>query len=131
MNACLRNLQSFCRAVLALLAIALLPAVVQAAGIGFRNDCRYPVYVQGSAIINGQIKRGPLLLIKPGQTAWDVNLTKGNHTIAVYSTANQRLFQDTHLFQGTDKFYSIVEVMVPRGQPPRCDLKEMLPPPVK
>jgi hypothetical protein len=116
---------------LSLVVLAIAPAIIEAAGIAFRNDCPYPVYVQGSTIVNGQPRRGPLLLIKPGQTVWDVNLTKGSRTIAVYTTANQKLFMDTRVFPGTDQFYTVVPVAVPRGQPPRCDLKEMLPPPAK
>jgi len=119
------------QALLCLLVLALAPAVAGAAGIGFRNDAPYPIYVQGSFIANGQIRRGPLLLIKPGQTVWDVNLTKGNRTITIYGTANQKLFQDNRAFPGNDQFYSVVPVLVPHGQPPRVDLKEMPLPPAK
>jgi len=110
--------------ILGLLAIALLPTWVDAAGIGFRNDTTFPIYVQGSIIANGQIKRGPLLLIKPGQTYWDVNLPVGNRTISIYSLTNQKLFEDTRAFQGQDQFYGVV-LVAPRGQPSRVDLKEL------
>jgi hypothetical protein len=126
-----QHLRNARQALLAVLAFALVPAALEAAGIGFRNDTPYPIYVQGSVTVNGQIKRGPLLLIKPGQIGWDVNLTKGNHTITIYSTSNQKLFQDAHVFPGNDQFYSIMPVLVPRGQPPRVDLKEMPVPPAK
>ena len=105
--------------------------LVEAAGFGFRNDTPYPIYVQGSAVANGQIQRGPLLLIKPGQIAWDINLMQGNRTITIYSTANQKLFQDLRMFQGKDQFYSVVPLSAPRGQAPRVDLKELPLPPAK
>jgi hypothetical protein len=127
-NANLRNLR---RVVLGSLAILVVPTLAAAAGIGFRNDTPYPIYVQGSLIANGQIQRGPLILIKPGQTGWDVNLLMGNRTISIYSPSNQKLYQDIRVFQGKDQFYSVVPVPVLRGQPPRVDLKEMPLPPAK
>ena len=120
------------RLIIAMGVVALVPATSQASGIGFRNDAPYPVYVQSSVVVNGQISRGPLLLIKPGHIAWDVNLMKGNITITVYSTGNQKLYQDVRAFQGTDQLHAIVPMMTPPRQPPRVDLKELtLPPPKK
>ncbi len=119
------------RLIVAVGVFALVPAVSLASGIGYRNDSPYPVYVQSSVIVNGQISRGPLLLIKPGHVAWDVNLMKGNITITVYGTANQKLYQDVRTFQGKDQFHAIVPMMMPRGQPARVDLKELPLPPQK
>jgi hypothetical protein len=131
MNPSNGNPSNLRQAVLGLLAMLLVPALVEAAGIGFRNDTPYPIYVQGSFIANGQIQRGPLILIKPGQTGWDVNLLKGNRTITIYNPSNQKLYQDIRVFQGKDQFYSVAPVPVLRGQPPRVDLKEMPLPPAK
>jgi hypothetical protein len=125
MKRCEGYLRNARHAILGLLAIALVPTIAEAAGIGFRNDTPFPIYVQGSIIANGQIKRGPLLLIKPGQAYWDVNLTMGNRTISIYSLANQKLFEDTRAFQGKDQFYAVIPVPTLRGQPPRVDLKEL------
>jgi hypothetical protein len=119
------------RAVLGMLVVLLVPALAAAAGIGFRNDTPYPIYVQGSFVANGQIQRGPLILIKPGQTGWDVNLLMGNRTITIYSPSNQKLYQDMRVFHGKDQFYSVVPAPVFRGQPQRVDLKEMPLPPAK
>jgi hypothetical protein len=126
-----RNLSNAWRATFAVAMLALLPVAAEAAGIGFRNDAPYPVYVQSSIVVNGQIKRGPLLLIKPGQTVWDVNLMKGNITISVYNTANQKLYQDVRVFQGNDQLHAVVPMLVPPRQPPRVDLKELPLPPMR
>jgi hypothetical protein len=110
---------------LAAILLALLPAAADAAGIGFRNDSMYPVYVQGSIVVNGKIRRGPLLYLRPGQTAWDVNLPAGPRTVSIFSVNNLKLYQDVLPFNGNDMFFSINPAMVPNGQPPRVDLKEM------
>jgi hypothetical protein len=114
-----------CTAMIVVAALALVPAASEASGICFRNDTPVPVYVQTSTFVNGQIRRGPPIFLKPGQTAWDVNLMKGNLTIAVYTTGNLKLFQETRLFPGHDLSFSILPVIVPRGQPPRADLREL------
>jgi hypothetical protein len=125
------NLSTVFQVMFGLLALLLVPALVEASGIGFRNDTPYPIYVQGSLLANGQIQRGPLILIKSGQTGWDVNLLKGNRTITIYSPSNQKLYQDIRVFQGKDQFYSVVPAPILRGQPPRVDLKEIPLPPAK
>lgn len=126
-----KHLRNARKGLLALALLVLVPAAVEAAGFGFRNDTQIPIYVQGSCTVNGQIQRGPLLYIKPGQTAWDVNLKNSTRTITIYDASNQKLFQDTLPFLGKDIFYSVVTVAVPRGQPPRVDLRLTQPPPGK
>jgi hypothetical protein len=116
---CLRNNW---RALLALVVLTLVPAALEASGFGFRNDTPYPIYVQGATIVGKQIQRGPLLCIKPGCIAWDVNLMKGNRTITVYDAANRKLFQDVRIFSGDDQFFAVVPLPVQRGQPPRVNL---------
>jgi hypothetical protein len=114
-----------CRSgLIALVAVALLPIAAEAAGIGYRNDTNYPVYVQGSIVVNGKVRRGQLMYVRPGQTVWDVNLPMGPHTLSVYSPNNMKLYENVHLFSGNDLFFSIAPVMVPNGQPPRVDLKD-------
>src|SRR5215471_3732869 len=88
------------QAMLAMLVLALVPAVLEAAGIGFRNDTPHPIYVQGSSLVNGKVQRGPLLYLKPGETAYDVNLMKGPRTITVCNPANQKMFHDVRPFEG-------------------------------
>ena len=58
---------------------------------------------------------------------------KGNITITVYSTGNQKLYQDVRAFPGgRTRLHAIVPMMTPPRQPPRVDLKELtLPPPKK
>ena len=102
---------------IALVVFAKFPMAVEAAGIGYRNDTNYPVYVQGSIVINGKIRRGQLLFVRPGQTVWDVNLPTGLHTLSVYSPNNMKLYENVHPFSGTDLYFSIAPMMVPNGQP--------------
>src|SRR5437763_434064 len=117
MNRITENLRNAWRGLLALCVIALIPAVGEASGMGFRNDTKAPIYVQCSSIEKGQVKRGPLILIKPGQTAWDVNVPNGSRTITIYNASNQKLLQETRLYQGTDMFFTILPAQVKTGQP--------------
>jgi hypothetical protein len=117
MGGILKHLRNARFGLLALLALALAPAVLEAAGWGFRNDTSQPIYVQGSIVVNGQVKRGPLILIKPGQTAWDVNLPSGPRTITVYNSANQKLYQETRTFQGADVLFVVTSAAAVKGQP--------------
>ena len=121
------QLRSARAALLAVAVVALMPAVLEAAGMAFRNDTPNPIYVQGSATVNGQIKRGPLLYIRPGQTVWDVNLPTGNRTLTVYNASNQVMFQDTRPFQGKDMAFRVMQ----RGQPPRVEIEILPVPPSK
>ena len=114
------------RILLAVVVLALVPAVLEAAGIGFRNDTNQVIYVQGASLGKGGPERGKLLVIKPGQTAWDVNLMKGVRTIAVYDAANRVLFLDSVNFDGaTDQFFSVQPVPPAPKMPPRVKLKEL------
>jgi hypothetical protein len=124
----LASARAWMMGLIAAIVLVCVPAVVDAAGMGFRNDSIYPVYVQGSFVVNGQVRRGPLIYLRPGQTAWDVNLPVGPRTISVFSVNNVKLYQDTLLFNGNDVYFAINPVMVPNGQPPRVELKELPPP---
>ena len=80
---------------------------------------------RGTVVVNGKIRRGPLMYIKPGQTVWDVNLVMGARTVSIYSPNNLKLYENVHVFGGNDQFFSVAPIMVPNGQPPRADLKEL------
>jgi len=112
---------------LAVVVLVLVPAALEASGIGFRNDTNQTIHVQGSLVVNGQVKqRGSLLRIKPGETAWDLNLPKCVRTITVYDGSNRVLFQGAIPFDGmNDLFFAVQPVAVPANQPPRVKLKEL------
>src|SRR5438876_10027581 len=86
------------RALLAVVVIVLVPAALEASGIGFRNDLpkeqKITIRVQGSLVVNGQVRqRGPMMKLKPGETAWDLNLPKCLRTTTIYADSNNKLFQ--------------------------------------
>ncbi|MCI0641631.1 MAG: hypothetical protein L0Y70_21355 [Gemmataceae bacterium] len=58
-------------------------------GIGFKNDFKVAIIVQGWSVVNGQQRRGQPLLINPGKVAWDNNVpSPGKRYYSVYD-ANQ------------------------------------------
>src|SRR5436853_180110 len=98
------------KACLSMLALLLLADVSWAAGIGFRNDTRYTIIVQGSTTAGGMLRRGPALIIPPGKTAWDNYLAPGTQrmiTIFDGDQGNAVLHRDTILFQGQNLFFSV------------------------
>ncbi|MCI0376555.1 MAG: hypothetical protein L0215_03000 [Gemmataceae bacterium] len=63
------------------------PAV--STGIGFKNDFKVAIIVQGWSIVDGQQRRGQPLLINPGKVAWDNNIpSPGKRFYSIYD-ANQ------------------------------------------
>jgi hypothetical protein len=69
-----------------LLALALLLAaapVATAAGIGFRNDLKTPIFVQGESLVDGMIRKSQPVLIYPGRVGWDLRLPPGNRWITI------------------------------------------------
>lgn len=59
-------------------------------GIGFKNDFKVAIIVQGWSNVDGQQRRGQPLLINPGKTAWDNNVPSapGKRFYTIYD-ANQ------------------------------------------
>jgi hypothetical protein len=100
-------------ACLLLLAPALLgaqSAAAQAAGMGFRNDLKVPVVVQGASVVNQMLRRGKPVVLLPGKTGWDTNLPSGNRVVTVYDyfQTNRILYQGTIPFNGNnDLFFSL------------------------
>ncbi len=72
------------KAALALAVLPLLAGSLRAAGIGFKNDHKIPIIVQGASLENNVVRRGQPLLIYPGKTVWDLNLKPGNRFITIY-----------------------------------------------
>jgi len=81
----MRRLARFLKkAALALVVLPLLAGSVRAAGIGFKNDLKIPIIVQGATFEKNVLRRGQPLLIYPGKTVWDLNLKTGNRFITIY-----------------------------------------------
>jgi hypothetical protein len=131
MRGFLGNLRNTGRALLAVVAIAVVPAAVEAAGIGFRNDTNQVLYVQGSWVTKAGVQRGSVLVIKPGQTVWDNNLKNGNRTITICDGTNRVLLLDAVNFDGTnDQLFGVAPIQMPKQNGPRLKLNSLpLPPP--
>jgi hypothetical protein len=52
-------------------------AQFRGAAVGFRNDLKTPIIVQGYTVVNGMPKRGQAIVILPGKTASDNNVPAG------------------------------------------------------
>lgn len=100
-----------------------------APGIGFRNDSKVAVIVQGWSVVNNMPRRGQPLLIQPDKRVWDNNVPPGIRYYSVYD-ANQPskvLLRDFPVPVGTnDQFFAIRPVP---SNPSRVLLqREPLPP---
>jgi hypothetical protein len=88
---------------LSLLLVA--PLVAEAAGIGFRNDLKIPIFVQGESVIDGMLRKGQPVLIIPGRVGWDLRLPPGNRRITILDAtvpAGRTLHRETINFEGQD-----------------------------
>jgi hypothetical protein len=77
---------------MAVMAFVASPAQAQSsAAVGFRNELKTPVLVQGFTIVNGTQRRGPAILVAPGRTAWDNNVPAGDRYYTVYDGNTPRV----------------------------------------
>jgi hypothetical protein len=94
-----------------LLAADTVSAQAPMGGIGFRNELKAPVVVQGVSVINGVVRRGPPIVIPPGKVGWDNRLPNGIRFISVYD-ANQPntalIDKEAVPFQGRDIAFIIL-----------------------
>jgi len=77
-------------------------------GIGFRNDLKTPIIVQGVSLVNKMQRRGQPFLVNPGKTVWDNNLPPGTLRIYTIYDANQQriLIQNIPInVQKADQFF--------------------------
>ena len=81
-------------------------AQVPGPGIGFRNDLKAPVIVQGVSVINKVQRRGQAFRVEPGKTVWDSNLPLGIRYYTVYD-ANTRILLPNQAIPVVDQFFSI------------------------
>src|SRR5438552_13269789 len=94
---------------LMVVALGLLPAAADAAGIAFRNDTDSPILVQGISVINRIARRGKLHVLRPGEVSAEIVLVPGSKLIIVADAKQPTriLCQKEIQFTGTDLFFSI------------------------
>ena len=61
------------------------PAVqVPGVSLGFRNDTKAAIIVQGASKVNNQFRRGQPIVVAPGQTGFDNHVPMGVRFITIY-----------------------------------------------
>ncbi len=106
----LRNRLLVRRAVLAVAALVLLPAYGPAASwLGFRNDTKAPIIVQGISVINRSVRLGKRHVLQPGEMGWDLILAPGSKLVLIADAKQPTvtLFQGAILCSGNNLFFSI------------------------
>jgi len=109
-NMHLRSLQAGCVTSLLLL-VGLLgrPQSLHAGTIGFRNDTKIPVIVQGMGIVNNVVVQGRRHTLQPGAICYERIRAAGQKIIIVVDARQPTrvLFRRTINVAGTDLFFSI------------------------
>jgi hypothetical protein len=83
--------------------VGAVPAYAQ--GIGFKNELKGPVIVQGASTNGMVVRRGPPILIAPGKVGWDNKLPAGIRFISIYDAAqpNRPIIDNVPIkFEGRD-----------------------------
>jgi hypothetical protein len=82
--------------VLTILVGGMLPSSLEAAWLGFRNDLKFPIVVQGTTIINNVVRRDKPQVLYPGEVSWDPILRPGSKVIMIYDAKRtaRPLFQE-------------------------------------
>jgi hypothetical protein len=113
-----------------------MPVVALAGSIGFRNDTKGPVIVQGMSIINGVVRQGKRLTLQPGDVAYDTVVVPGNKLIIVRDAKQptRTLYQGTIQCGRNNLFFSVksvTEAKPAKGQKvaaPKVELEGVTPP---
>jgi hypothetical protein len=102
-------------ALLTLLTAGAVPCLAGPPTIGYRNDTKSPVVVQGIMIVRGTPRRDKVHILQPGEVAYDVVTSPSNRMIIVADAKQptRTLFQGTILFARTDQFFSIQNDSLP------------------
>jgi hypothetical protein len=125
MNRQCGTLRKACLGLLALAVLGVFPAAASADGLGFRNDLKIPIIVQGESVVDNVLRRGQPLLIYPGKVAWDTNLKQGDRWISIYDARlpNRVLLRRYPIrFLGGDIPHAVVPLPVPATAFPRVKL---------
>jgi hypothetical protein len=121
--------------------VAVFPALVSAAWLGYKNETNAIIVVRSATVVNGRVIPGKPHQLYPGEVAWDTVPQPGVRQVSIIDPQSNRLVaQDNVNCAGSDVFLSVqVEVPPPPrpGQPqpaPRVKLvpsKPTTPPPAK
>jgi hypothetical protein len=78
-------------------------------GIGFRNDLKVSVIVQGVSLVNNMQRRGQPFVVRPGKTVWDNNLSTGMRYYTIYDANGQRILlrERSVRVQSSDQFFVV------------------------
>jgi hypothetical protein len=78
--------------------------------IGFRNETKMWVVVQGHSVVNNQHRRGQPILLSPGKIAFDSNIPAGTRFFTIYDsnqTSKILMLNQPVMPQGKDLFFAI------------------------
>jgi hypothetical protein len=106
----IRKLDRLARLLPGLLAVpivCLLPTLVQAETVIFRNECRSSIVVQTSTVVKGMVQRDQPNLLRPGEYSPKINF-ESDKIVTVYDARTNRvLFRDVLKYTKMDLGYSI------------------------
>ena len=103
--------------------VLLLPTLAEASWLGFRNETKSVIVVQGASIDGNRLRWGKPYRLLPGEIYWEPILITGEKVIAVFDPRqpNRPLHQETIKTGDEDQFFSI-QLETPtapaKGQPP-------------
>ena len=92
---------------LSFLGLVALPAAGQAAWMGFRNDVNVTIVVQGSSVVQGEVRLGKPHLLYPGEVSWDCIVQPGTKQILIFDTKKRLLLNGTVTAGADDLFFSV------------------------
>jgi hypothetical protein len=120
--------------VLALLACGAAPPRNEPPWLGYRNETRATLVVQGATVVNNVIRRGKPRVVYAGDVCWD-QVSPGSKILTIYDARqpNRILYQAAVNVGNADQFFSIqvdapTKVMVNDRVPPRVRLVPVPPP---
>jgi hypothetical protein len=96
--------------VLALALLAVVPNTAHATGMGFCNNTKSRILVQGYSIVNRMIRKGPVLVVDPGKTVYDIYvppMTPRTITIADGLNPNRILYNGVIPVGTVDMLFSV------------------------
>lgn len=59
--------------------------------VGFHNETKQSILIQGVTMVNGKPKQGQPLLVTPGKTGFDANVPPGIRIITIYDSAKTKM----------------------------------------
>jgi hypothetical protein len=99
------------------------PTLADAAWLGFRNDTRAVIVVQGASVVDNKLRWGKPYRLLPGEVYWEPIVVTGEKVVAVFDPRqpNRPVHQENIVTGDEDQFFSIQVEAPPapaKGQPP-------------